>query len=207
MKFIPKTRRPYWIRYLRFITGWVSLLVDYFKQHYIAGSAKCSTKPLSKLVTCIQSYCDTSYSWGGVNQMWFWWTLKICYSTYNLGPFPPAVALKHLTILPSTQLFLTLSWRTDLESWSNWVSKKGIANVDTNTLPRMGQILFYQRKLRFYQKVLWNWYHQHARLFDWEHVCFDRWTCFQQTGGIPIGTNFAPLLSDLFLYSYEADII
>jgi len=39
--------------------------------------AKCSTKPLSKLVTCIlsavktglQSYCDTSYSWGGVNQM------------------------------------------------------------------------------------------------------------------------------------------
>jgi hypothetical protein len=39
---------------------------------------KCSTKPLSKLVTCIQSYCDTSYSWDGVNQMWFWRTLKIC---------------------------------------------------------------------------------------------------------------------------------
>ena len=44
-----------------------------FKQHYIAGSAKCSTKPLSKLLTCIlsavktglQSYCDTSYSRGG----------------------------------------------------------------------------------------------------------------------------------------------
>ena len=41
-----------------------------FKQRYIAGSAKCSTKPLSKLLTCIlsavktvlQSYCDTSYS-------------------------------------------------------------------------------------------------------------------------------------------------
>jgi hypothetical protein len=49
-----------------------------FKQHYIAGSAKYSTKPLSKLLTCIlsavktglQSYCDTSYSRGGVNQMW-----------------------------------------------------------------------------------------------------------------------------------------
>jgi hypothetical protein len=49
-----------------------------FKQHYIAGSAKCSTKPLSILLTCIlsavktglQSYCDTSYSRGGVNQMW-----------------------------------------------------------------------------------------------------------------------------------------
>jgi hypothetical protein len=48
------------------------------KQRYIAGSAKCSTKPLSKLLTCIlsavktglQSYCDTNYSRGGVNQMW-----------------------------------------------------------------------------------------------------------------------------------------
>jgi hypothetical protein len=50
----------------------------HFKQRYIAGSAKCSWKPLSKLLTCIlsavktglQSYCDTSYSRGGVNQMW-----------------------------------------------------------------------------------------------------------------------------------------
>jgi hypothetical protein len=49
-----------------------------FKQRYIAGSAKYSTKTLSKLLTCIlsavktglQSYCDTSYLRGGVNQMW-----------------------------------------------------------------------------------------------------------------------------------------
>ena len=49
-----------------------------FIQRYIAGSAKCSTKPLSKLLTCIisavktgiQSHCDTGYSRGGVNQMW-----------------------------------------------------------------------------------------------------------------------------------------
>ena len=45
---------------------------------HIAGSAKCSTKPLSKLLTCIlsavttglQSYCDTRYTRGGMNQMW-----------------------------------------------------------------------------------------------------------------------------------------
>ena len=49
-----------------------------FKQLYIASSVKCSTKPRSKLLTCIlsavktglQSYCDTSYSRDGVNQMW-----------------------------------------------------------------------------------------------------------------------------------------
>ena len=30
---------------------------------------------------------------------------------------------------------------------------------------------------------------------------------FQQTVGIPMGTNRAPLLADIFLYSYEADFI
>ena len=30
---------------------------------------------------------------------------------------------------------------------------------------------------------------------------------FQQTGSIPMGTNCAPLLADLFLYSYEAGYI
>jgi hypothetical protein len=30
---------------------------------------------------------------------------------------------------------------------------------------------------------------------------------FYQKVGIPIGTNFAPLLADLFLYSYKADFI
>lgn len=30
---------------------------------------------------------------------------------------------------------------------------------------------------------------------------------FQQSVGIPMGTNCAPLLTDLFLYSYEAELI
>ena len=30
---------------------------------------------------------------------------------------------------------------------------------------------------------------------------------FQQIVGIPMGTNCAPLLADIFLYSYEADFI
>ena len=49
-----------------------------YKQRYIAGSYKCSTKPLSKLLTRIlsaikeglQRYCETTYSRNGVNQMW-----------------------------------------------------------------------------------------------------------------------------------------
>ena len=32
-----------------------------------------------------------------------------------------------------------------------------------------------------YTNVLWNWYHQHARVFDWQHIgylCYLWWTCF-----------------------------
>ena len=43
-------------------------------------------------------------------------------------------------------------------------------------------------------------------LIDNIFVIFGR-LVFQQTVGIPMGTNCAPLLADLFLYSYEVDFI
>ena len=49
-----------------------------YKHRFIAGSARCSTKPLSILLTTLlthikqglQKYCETAYSRSGVNQMW-----------------------------------------------------------------------------------------------------------------------------------------
>ena len=49
-----------------------------YKHRFIAGSSKCSTKPLSILLTKLlthikqglQKYCETAYSRSGVNQMW-----------------------------------------------------------------------------------------------------------------------------------------
>jgi hypothetical protein len=32
--------------------------------------------------------------------------------------------------------------------------------------------------LWFYQKVVWNWYHQYARVFDSWHIYYVWWTCF-----------------------------
>ena len=61
---------------------------DPYKQRYIAGSTKCSTKPLSKLLTSIlttvkdglKKYCDVIYSHSGINQMWI---LKISKELLN----------------------------------------------------------------------------------------------------------------------------
>ena len=55
---------------------WIPKLHEY-KKRYIAGSAKCSTKPLSEILTRIltsvkeglQKYFDTAYARSGVNQM------------------------------------------------------------------------------------------------------------------------------------------
>ena len=49
-----------------------------FIQRFIAGSSRCSTKPLSRLLTSIlttvkeglKKYCNSIYSHSGVNQMW-----------------------------------------------------------------------------------------------------------------------------------------
>ena len=49
-----------------------------YKHRFIAGSSKCSNKPLSILLTKLlthikqglQKYCETAYSKSGINQMW-----------------------------------------------------------------------------------------------------------------------------------------
>ena len=49
-----------------------------YKERYIAGSSRCTTKPLSKILTSIlttvkeglQNYCEGVYATSGVNQMW-----------------------------------------------------------------------------------------------------------------------------------------
>ena len=51
-------------------------------------------------------------------------------------------------------------------------------------------------------QVLWRWHNQDA-LVDNIFVVFAL-KVFQQTVGIPMGTHFAPLLLDIFLYLYEA---
>ena len=35
-----------------------------------------------------------------------------------------------------------------------------------------GQILVCKKNTLILPKVLWNWYHQHAWVFDWQHICY-----------------------------------
>jgi hypothetical protein len=72
---ILKNRDEFDLSYLYWIP---KLHKNPYKQRYIAGSSKCSTKPLSLLLTklltaikeSLQRHCSTAYSRSGINQMW-----------------------------------------------------------------------------------------------------------------------------------------
>ena len=112
---------------------WISKLHNCpCKQCYVSRSVKCSTEPVSILLTYFlsvvktwhHSYWNTSYSRVGFNQMWILKPLKVCQGTYNQDPFPAAIALKHQISLPSTQLFPSQSKKTGYNIQSNCASKK-----------------------------------------------------------------------------------
>ena len=113
-----------------------------FKQRYIAGSAKCSTKPLFKLSTCIlsavktglQNYCDTSYSRGGVNQMWI---LKNSNDLLEYIQSRSLSSCNSINTFDLSTLYTTISHsklKDKLRELVQLCFIKRMANVDNNTL-------------------------------------------------------------------------
>ena len=85
-----------------------------YKQRYIAGSAKCPTKPLSQIVTQVLTavkegllkYCDTAYARSGVNQMWILKNSKELLENLKAQSLHSINSIEYLISLLFTQLFL-----------------------------------------------------------------------------------------------------
>ena len=68
-----------------------------YKHRFIAGSSKCSTKPLSILLTKLlthitqglQKYCETAYSRSGINQTWILKNSKETIRSSKISKFQP----------------------------------------------------------------------------------------------------------------------
>jgi hypothetical protein len=188
------------------------------KQRYVYGSAKCSTKPLSKLLTCIllavktgfPSYCDTSYSRGGVNQMWIlknsndmleyiqFRSLSSCNSIKTVYFSTLYTTIPHSKLKDRLRELVQLCFikNNGQHGYKYFVLGRDISffvekkpNSDsTKKFPETDII----KMLEF--------------LIDNTFVMFGE-RVFQQTVGIPMGTNCSPLLAVLFLYLYEADFM
>ena len=187
-----------------------------YMQRYIAGSAKCSTKPLSQILTRIltavkeglQKYCgtacDTAYARSGVNQMWILKNSKELLENLKAQSLHSVNSIKSFDF---STLYTTIP-HDKLKS-----KLKAIIN----------QCFFHQNDNRQFQYVVIGYFirdHSDAPqkyseadvikmleyLIDNIFVEFGG-RIFQQTIGIPMGSNCAPLLADLFLYSYEAEFV
>ena len=118
-----------------------------YKHRFLAGSSKCSTKPLSILLTkllthikqCLQKYCETAYSRSGINQMW------ILKNSKELIEHLISPTINHVTSIKNKtnqifyfslfiQPYLTRNWRTDSPVLSQTPSFSKMLTVHSNIL-------------------------------------------------------------------------
>ena len=196
----------------------VKTVIDYVDISYLLSSnvmLKCSTKHLSKLLTCflstvnteLQNYCDTSYSRGGVNQMW------ILKNSKDL--------LEHIQSLSSCNSIKTFDFSTLYTTIPHSkLNDKLREFVQLCFIKKNGKRSYKYLVLGRDRSCFVKHHSDSTKKFSETDICnileflIDNifvmfgGRVFQQTVGIPMGTNCAPLLlADLFLYSYEADFI
>jgi hypothetical protein len=181
----------------------------YSKQRYIAASHCCTTKPLSEILTKCFSLIEKEHRLichryrrsYGINPMWIINNSSAVHKTIatlnrkrNCNNIRTYDFSTLYTSIPHKQLKRQLSWVIKL-AFKN--SKKPFISVYKNearwtTNPKkQTQFLDCNKVIR-----LMNW------LIDNIYVTFGD-KCFRQTIGIPMGTDCAPFLANLFLYSYE----
>ena len=194
-----------------------------YKQRYIADSAKCSTKPLSQILTWIliavkegfQTYCDTAYARSGVNQMWILKNTKELLF-YCLPFYLENLKTQSLHSVNSIKSFNFSTLYTTIPQDKLRSRLKEIIN----------QCFFHENGNHRFQYVVTGYkdtyfVRDHSAapqkysdadaikmleyLIDNIFVEFGG-RIFQQTIAIPMGTNCAPLLADLFFYSYEVSL-
>ena len=149
-----------------------------YKHRFIAGSVRCSTKPLSILLTKLlthtkqglQKYFETAYSRSGVNQR-------------------DKLKSRLASIIRNSFMFKNGNRRYKYLILGHEESYFVKEHSDSKHKYPEDDII---KMLKF--------------LVDNIFVVFAG-RVFQQIVGIPMGTNCAPLLADIFLYSYEAEFI
>ena len=182
------------------------------KHRFIAGSSKCTTKELSSLLTKILTvmktglgkYCSIKISHTGVNNMW------ILKNSTNL-----LSSLGHLGVHRATSI-QTFDFSTLYTSIPHDLLKSRINNAfkHKNGATQYTHIKVCRNKSYFISDPL-NGDNKYTAndickmiefLVDNIYVRFGG-QLFRQMVGFPMGTNCAPLLADLFLFSYENEFL
>ena len=172
----------------------------------------CTTKKLSTILTgCLQvikgkrtAYCNAIFNNSGINQMWI---LKNSKDLLEKCDQPLFAKAKCISTWDFSTLYTSIPHRQ---------LKKQLFNLirDTMSITRFS-ILNYSGRRCFLSNEAFDGYMSFSCedlcellgfLIDNIYVSFGN-TIMRQVIGIPMGTDCAPLLADLFLHSYEAAFI
>ena len=188
-----------------------------YKQRYIAGSSSCSTKELSIRLTKIlsavkeglQKYCETVYSRSGINHMWILKNSKELLDNFKSRSFSEISSIK------------TFDFSTLYTTIPHVKLKNRLKEIIHNAFQhKNGSIRYKFITLGFHKAYFVNSDKQKGKICYTEEQVVSMLEflidnifvefggrLFQQIVGIPMGTNCAPLLADLFLFSYESEFL
>ena len=200
--------------YLPYVYGIPKLHKTPCKERYIAGSSTYSTKELSihltKIMSAVkegqQKYCETVYPRSGINYMWILKNSKDLLDSFKSRSFSHVSSIK--TFDWST-LYTTLSHDKLKTRLKETIHKAFSHRNYGSTFVLLGYISTYcsnkiqKGKTCYSEEQVIS---VMGFLIDNIFVSFGG-ILFRQVVGIPMGTNCAPLLADLFLFSCESEFL
>ena len=183
-----------------------------YKARFIAGSRSCTTTRLSKLITeCVKlvrshctAYCKTIREQTGVNSMWIINNSLDVIRTLE----EKQLSLTHVSTWEFSTLYTSLPHARLENQLHDLLERvfhtKGKSFIATN----------YFRTFWMDDRMSMRYTYFSCRelclaidfLIDNIYVRFGS-SVFRQVIGIPMGTNSAPLLADLFLHTFECDFM
>lgn len=182
-----------------------------YKSRFIANSTSCTTTNISKLLTScltkikdhVQLYCDKTYQNSGIN---LFWSIKNSTDVLN------KLQSKHFQVSSiSTYDFSTLYTTLPHDLIKLQLTKliqKAFAREKSIFLAcRPGKAFFTDNTIKNY--TMWTCNDVCEALSFLLDNIFVRYgnTVYRQVIGIPMGTNCAPLVADLFLFCYESEFM
>jgi hypothetical protein len=177
------------------------------KQRYIAASNKCTTKPLSNIITkCLKlallqhrKYCTTLYNRTGVNAMWITDNSKnVLDNIERLNDEHKANDINTYdfstlyTNIPHDDLKLKMKWIIDIAFCND--SKQYMFVSEYNASWNKRKHALRVSKIQLIEYINY--------LIDNIYVTVGD-NIFRQKIGIPMGTDCAPYLANLYLYALE----
>ena len=185
-----------------------------YKHRFIAGSRCCTTKPLSQLLTkCLQeikklqeNYCKAIYNNTGINRMWI---LKNSASLLETLKNEDLGKVTHISTWDFSTLYITIPQK-DLKDRICRLIKFAFKKNDIKYIIVSERYAYFSRTESEKEGCISWTCSEFCKVFEFLidniYVKFGD-DIFQQTLGIPMGTDCAPVLADLFLYTYEYDFL